>query len=176
MMPPDEYRCKRDFRRTPEPQGCGAHSRTGQQIVWDHCDWEPLEGREGGYEQGKLKFRLNGHKLHGDWMLVQLKKREGETADNWRLIKERDAEARPETEYVVVAEMPCSRLTGWTIEDVAEEQQTRRHRGSERTSRRCPASRSTATSSADLQSFHSAMPDSDSQVKSSRLENKRFSR
>jgi bifunctional non-homologous end joining protein LigD len=40
------------------------------------------------------------------------------------LIKERDAESRPEAEYDVLAEMPCSTLTGRTLEDVAEEQRS----------------------------------------------------
>ena len=45
--------------------------------------------------RGELKFVLEGERLHGGWVLVRLKPREGEKRQNWLLIKHRDAAARP---------------------------------------------------------------------------------
>ena len=58
----------------------------GAVIVWDRGAWisvgDPLEG----LAAGKLLFDLRGHKLHGRWTLVKLKKGERE----WLMIKEQD--------------------------------------------------------------------------------------
>ena len=45
---------------------------------------------EASLKSGTLKFRLAGEKLKGGWMLARLKRRPGETKDNWLLIKEHD--------------------------------------------------------------------------------------
>ena len=39
----------------------------GKVIVWDKGIWIPLENPHKGYRDGKLKFELHGHKLHGHW-------------------------------------------------------------------------------------------------------------
>src|SRR3954468_3166353 len=44
----------------------------GQVIVWDNGTWEPVGDARAGYRAGKLKFRLNGKKLHGGWTLVRM--------------------------------------------------------------------------------------------------------
>jgi bifunctional non-homologous end joining protein LigD len=46
--------------------------------------------------------------MHGHWTLVRMKGRGGGRADPWLLIKERDAFARPASEFSVVDEMPDS--------------------------------------------------------------------
>ena len=53
--------------------------------------WTPVGDPNEGLAKGKLLFRLDGHKLHGMWTLVKLKKGEKE----WLLIKERDAYVTP---------------------------------------------------------------------------------
>jgi bifunctional non-homologous end joining protein LigD len=84
----------------------------GGVIVWDRGEWVPLEDWREGLEKGKLLFELRGHKLHGRWTLVKIKKSE----KDWLLIKERDAYVRqpgdqfPET----------SVLSGLTAEDVTQ--------------------------------------------------------
>ncbi len=80
----------------------------GKVIVWDKGVWIPLEDPHKGYRDGKLKFELRGHKLSGQWTLVRMKGREGERQEPWLLIKERDAHARPASEFSVVDEMPDS--------------------------------------------------------------------
>ncbi|HLJ10567.1 MAG TPA: DNA ligase D, partial [Planctomycetaceae bacterium] len=92
----------------------------GAVIVWDRGTWEPLSGdAEKDYRKGELKFRLNGEKLTGAWMLVRMRQQEGETADNWLVIKERDDSAVPISQFDVVAERPESVISGMTLAEVA---------------------------------------------------------
>ena len=80
----------------------------GKVIIWDKGTWVPLEDPHQGFREGKLKFELRGHKLHGKWTLVRMKGRGNGREDPWLLIKERDEFVRPGSEYSVVDEMPDS--------------------------------------------------------------------
>jgi bifunctional non-homologous end joining protein LigD len=81
-------------------------------IVWDRGEWVPLEDWKEGLAKGKLLFELRGHKLHGKWTLVKIKKSERD----WLLIKERDAWVKvPGDEFV-----ETSVLSGLTVEEVKE--------------------------------------------------------
>ncbi|MCC2634335.1 MAG: ATP-dependent ligase-like protein, partial [Ramlibacter sp.] len=80
----------------------------GKVIIWDKGTWVPLEDPAKGLRDGKLKFELRGHKLHGHWTLVRMKGRGKGREDPWLLIKERDAFARPVAEFSLVDEMPDS--------------------------------------------------------------------
>ena len=100
----------------------------GAVMVWDRGRWFPEEATAAdprrAYEEGKLKFRLEGEKLRGRWMLVRMKgPREGGEAardeDNWLLFKERDAEARRGEEAAVTARRPDSVKTGRSVEQIA---------------------------------------------------------
>jgi bifunctional non-homologous end joining protein LigD len=85
----------------------------GTVLVWDRGTWEPVDGEGAAlaaYEAGKLKFRLDGEKLHGGWALVKSHMRGSGDKEQWLLIKERDSEARREDEFDVVAERPGSVL------------------------------------------------------------------
>ncbi|RFU47787.1 DNA ligase D [Paraburkholderia sp. DHOC27] len=83
----------------------------GSVVVWDRGTWSPegslAEARE-NYRAGKLKFTLNGDKLHGGWMLVRSHMRGSGDKEQWLLIKERDEEARSESDYDVLASLPGS--------------------------------------------------------------------
>lgn len=79
----------------------------GSVIIWDRGIWEPIGDPGEGLKKGHLKFRLQGKKLQGAWMLVQIRGRENEK-DNWLLIKERDDHARLETEFNVLTAFPDS--------------------------------------------------------------------
>ncbi|MDR5738279.1 MULTISPECIES: DNA ligase D [unclassified Caballeronia] len=87
----------------------------GSVIVWDRGTWAPQAGgpedaaRE--YEKGKLKFVLDGEKLQGGWTLVRSHMRGSGDKEQWFLIKERDDEARPESEYDVLLKKPGSVLS-----------------------------------------------------------------
>ncbi len=65
----------------------------GTVMLWDEGTWTPRFDPEKGLDAGSLKFRLNGHRLKGDWALVRMKQ-EAEDDDAWLLIKERDAFAK----------------------------------------------------------------------------------
>ncbi|MEJ8837915.1 DNA ligase D [Ramlibacter sp. AN1133] len=80
----------------------------GKVIIWDKGTWHPLEDPHQGYRDGKLKFELRGHKMHGHWTLVRMKGRGNGREDPWLLIKERDAFAQPAAQFSVVDEMPDS--------------------------------------------------------------------
>jgi bifunctional non-homologous end joining protein LigD len=92
------------FEGTIPPKQYGA----GNVIIWDKGTWIPLGDPRIGYRDGKLKFELRGHKLHGHWTLVRMKARPGERQEAWLLIKEKDDHARPASDYSVVDEMPDS--------------------------------------------------------------------
>ncbi|MDB5872448.1 MAG: ATP-dependent ligase-like protein [Ramlibacter sp.] len=80
----------------------------GKVIIWDKGVWIPLEDPQKGYREGKLKFELRGHKMHGRWTLVRMKGRGNERQEPWLLIKEKDEFVRPASEYSVVDQMPDS--------------------------------------------------------------------
>lgn len=84
----------------------------GGMIVWDRGEWVPLEDWREGLVKGKLLFELRGHKLHGKWTLVKIKKDD----KGWLLIKERDAYVRsPGDEFP-----ETSVLSGLTVEEIKE--------------------------------------------------------
>jgi bifunctional non-homologous end joining protein LigD len=65
----------------------------GSVIVWDAGIWRALNDIDDGWRTGKLLFELAGHKLRGRWTLVRMKPKQ--PGNEWLLIKERDAWARP---------------------------------------------------------------------------------
>jgi bifunctional non-homologous end joining protein LigD len=62
--------------------------------LWDRGYWEP-EGARSAEEMlrsGSLRFKLQGERLHGGWVLVRMRNdRSGGTRQNWLLIKHHDA-------------------------------------------------------------------------------------
>jgi DNA ligase D len=95
-------------------------------IVWDRGTWVPMGDPEADYRKGALKFRLLGEKLGGGWTLVRLKPKEGERAESWLLIKERDPYARPGSDAAILEERPESVLSGRRVEDLAAPEATGR--------------------------------------------------
>lgn len=87
----------------------------GQVIVWDRGTWQPEKNPLEGLRRGRLKFRLEGEKLQGNWNLVRMK---GKGADkNWLLIKERDDQAASEN---LEEAKPASVKSGRTIEEISQ--------------------------------------------------------
>jgi len=63
----------------------------GPVMIWDEGTWEPIGDPDQGLAKGDLKFRLHGHRLNGDYVLVRMKPRkEDRGRQNWLLIKKRD--------------------------------------------------------------------------------------
>lgn len=107
-----------DFEGIIPPKQYGA----GTVLIWDRGTWEPMGDPRAGYRKGVLKFRLNGHKLHGHWTLVRMGLRSGEKQDNWLLIKDRDDQARTGPGGEIVDRMPDSVESGRGVQQVAREQ------------------------------------------------------
>ena len=63
----------------------------GPVVVWDRGVWTPLGDPRDGLARGKLVFRLDGYKLHGEWTLFWTR---GGPKD-WMLRKHRDVFADP---------------------------------------------------------------------------------
>ncbi len=99
----------------------------GTVMVWDHGHWYPeaesAADPEKSCREGQLKFRLEGEKLRGRWMLVRLRPRRGEEDDkkSWLLFKERDDEAREAGEADVAGRRPESVKSGRSMEEIAAE-------------------------------------------------------
>ena len=101
----------------------------GAVMVWDRGHWYPEEATaddpRASYEAGHLKFRLEGEKLRGRWMLVRMKPRrdpEGKVtddADNWLFFKERDHEARRGEEAAITRRLPDSVASGRSVDEIA---------------------------------------------------------
>ncbi|MCF5710698.1 DNA ligase D [Pseudomonas syringae] len=84
----------------------------GDVIVWDRGVWQPHGDPRKTYEEGKLKFTLVGEKLTGDWALVRTRLRGSGSKEQWLLIKEKDAVARPAAEYDITEQQPQSVVSG----------------------------------------------------------------
>lgn len=65
----------------------------GTVMVWDRGRWTPIGDPKDGYARGNLKFRLEGHKLHGRWHLVRTAGRGGSERASWLLFKGTDDQA-----------------------------------------------------------------------------------
>jgi bifunctional non-homologous end joining protein LigD len=96
----------------------------GTVIVWDRGAWIPKEDPHEGYRKGKLKFLLDGEKLHGGWMLVRSHGGKYGGRDDkkaWLLIKEDDGEARTGDDAKIVEREPRSVVTQRSLDDVARD-------------------------------------------------------
>lgn len=88
----------------------------GPMIVWDSGTWAPMDDPEKSLAKGAFKFRLDGQKLHGGWMLTRLKPKAGDQKQNWLLFKEHDPAANTEIDILVAR--PESVKTGRQIEEL----------------------------------------------------------
>jgi bifunctional non-homologous end joining protein LigD len=97
----------------------------GTVLLWDRGTWAPqTEGdARAMLAAGNLKFWLKGEKLHGKYALVKIKERRApgrrDDGRNWLLIKERDAEARPEAELDITTARAESVATQRTMAQIA---------------------------------------------------------
>jgi bifunctional non-homologous end joining protein LigD len=89
----------------------------GDVIVWDWGHWEPdpsIDDPEAAIREGELKFRLEGEKLHGAFVLVRTRRRT--RREDWLLIHRRDETV---VEGWDTEDYPASVKTGRTNDDVA---------------------------------------------------------
>jgi bifunctional non-homologous end joining protein LigD len=83
----------------------------GTVMIWDRGTWEPeAEDVEKALAKGDLKFKLNGKKLRGSWVLVRMRPRQ------WLLIKHRDTSASAED---ITAAKPRSAVSRRSLAGIA---------------------------------------------------------
>jgi bifunctional non-homologous end joining protein LigD len=88
--------------------------------LWDRGYWEP-EGKltpEEALAKGDFKFKLDGERLHGSWVLVRMRWGRDKEKKNWLLIKHRDDEAREGDADALLAE-DRSVASGRTMDAIA---------------------------------------------------------
>ncbi len=86
-------------------------------MLWDEGYWEPHGDVDDGLREGVLKFVLKGRRLKGKWALVRLKAKEGDTKDNWLLLKEKDEFVKSEEG---ISEFITSIRTGRTMREIED--------------------------------------------------------
>lgn len=88
--------------------------------IWDRGYWEP-EGEKSGQQQlnaGELKFRFDGHRLHGGFVLVRMKRdRAGDRGSQWLLIKRRDEYSRKGSDALLTRDQSVA--SGRTMAEIA---------------------------------------------------------
>jgi bifunctional non-homologous end joining protein LigD len=90
----------------------------GAVMLWDHGTWEPEGDPVEGYRKGRLRFRLNGQKLHGSWTLARMGGRD-RGSNAWLLIKRHDEFERPGKGASIVESETESVTTGRSMEQIA---------------------------------------------------------
>ncbi len=91
----------------------------GEVIVWDEGTYTLAEGDDPVAEiaAGKIKFILNGKKLHGMFSLVKIRHARDQSGEPWLLIKDRDEYVDPKWS---IDAHPESAKTGKTLADIAQ--------------------------------------------------------
>lgn len=91
----------------------------GTVMLWDSGTWEPIAGKSTkDLEKGHLHFVLHGERMQGEWLLIRLKPRGKEKAENWLLRKINDGHAGGTDELVETG--LTSVTTGRTMQEIAE--------------------------------------------------------
>src|SRR5438046_3586623 len=92
----------------------------GTVMVWDTGTWEPLGNAGEMIAKGDLKFRLDGEKLKGDFVLARMRsRRPGSKGNEWLLIKHKDGNVVPsydidKYDYSVLTQRNMDEIAGDT--------------------------------------------------------------
>jgi bifunctional non-homologous end joining protein LigD len=91
----------------------------GTVMVWDNGDWIPeSDDVEAAIEKGDLKFKLEGKKLRGSWVLVRTRGFGSKSDKSWLLIKHRDRYA---SDRDITVSQPDSVLSKRLLADIARD-------------------------------------------------------
>lgn len=91
----------------------------GNVMVWDTGTWEPLGNASEMLEKGDLKFRLDGEKLRGEFVLARMRsRRPGSKGTEWLLIKKKDEAVEPGYD---IDKFDYSVLTGRSLDEIADD-------------------------------------------------------
>jgi bifunctional non-homologous end joining protein LigD len=91
----------------------------GTVMIWDRGAWTPeTDDVDAALQKGELKFRLEGEKLTGSWVLVRTRGRPGDAASRppWLLIKHRDEAA---SEVDIAESLPRSVVSQRLLAEIA---------------------------------------------------------
>src|SRR3954466_889899 len=92
----------------------------GTVMVWDTGTWEPLGNPSEMLKNGDLKFKLNGTKLKGEFVLAHMKaRRPGSKGNEWLLIKKKDEFTKPGFD---IDKLDWSVLTKRSLDEIAGDQ------------------------------------------------------
>ena len=97
--------------------------------VWDRGTWDAVgDDPADDLARGEMKFTLAGSRLQGRFVLIRLKPRPQEHAENWLLIKEHDAHERAGATVAELEQVPLAPLPQTACKRQARCSQTRRRR------------------------------------------------
>ena len=89
----------------------------GTVMVWDTGEWEPQGKAAQMLRDGDLKFRLDGDKLRGEFVLARMRsRRPGSKGTEWLLIKKRDEGAQPGFD---IDQLDVSVISGRSLDEIA---------------------------------------------------------
>ncbi|WP_445344456.1 DNA polymerase ligase N-terminal domain-containing protein [Aliirhizobium terrae] len=93
----------------------------GTVMLWDRGYWEPEGNKtpEEALAKGDFKFTLEGERLHGSFVLVRMRSREGEKRTNWLLIKHNDDYSVDEDGSSILKQNVTSVASGRSMEAIA---------------------------------------------------------
>lgn len=133
----------------------------GTVMVWDHGSFIPVSPDPlAAIAAGMLKVRLNGERMKGQWALVRMKPRNGETRENWLIVKDRDEFA--EKDDTLATRFETSVTTGRSRADI----ESKKAPGKIQTTPRTPPKKAAGKSDAafippQLCDVRKAAPDAD---------------
>jgi bifunctional non-homologous end joining protein LigD len=108
-----------DFEGIIPPGNYGA----GTVMVWDVGTWEPEGNASEMLRKGDLKFRLDGEKLHGSFVLAKMRsRRPGSKGNEWLLIKHKDDAVQAGFD---IDELDYSVLTRRSLDEIAGDEGSR---------------------------------------------------
>lgn len=99
------------------PEG---HYGAGTVETWDRGTWATDMQAARAVQDGELKFTLKGDRLNGHFVLVRMKPRPKDKAENWLLIKEHDEAEQPGADAAALEKTPAPkrrRATGKTVDE-----------------------------------------------------------
>jgi bifunctional non-homologous end joining protein LigD len=92
----------------------------GTVMIWDRGTWTPeTDDVDAALKKGELKFRLDGEKLRGSWVLVRMGRRGQEGKVPWLLIKHRDEYA---SKRDITEEAPRSVVSDRLLVEIARDE------------------------------------------------------
>ena len=107
----------------PQGEYGGGTVQLWDEGAFDAVSPDPVEA----IGKGMLKVRLHGERMKGQWALVRMKPRDGETRENWLLVKDRDDYA--EDDDTLATRYETSVSTGLTREEIAAGKKPRKNTG-----------------------------------------------